>query len=283
MTTTSFRPVPAGFDLRAGAVRLATGPLVRYVEQGDQAAEPLILLHGYGDSWYSFSRLLSLLAPAEYHVFAFDQRGHGSSERPPDGYGMDDFSADVAAFMDAIGIARATVVGHSMGSLIARRVAAFYPERVSRLVLIGSALRTTNAVTRELRDVVQGLEDPVPADFVREFQASTIHAPLPDAFFEGVVAESLKVPARVWRAALAGILALDDAEAVATISAPTLILGGALDGVFSAEEQQELATAMPGSQLILYPETGHDPQWERPEQVARDLEVFLRSCGRRLV
>jgi non-heme chloroperoxidase len=275
MTTTPLRTDPTGSGLRFKTARLATGPLVRYVEQGDPAGEPLVLLHGYSDSWYSFSRLLPLLGPADYHVFAFDQRGHGGSERPARGYAMDDFAADVEAFLNAVGVARATVVGHSMGSLIARRVATLYPDRVSRLVLIGSALKVENAATRELREAVQALGDPVPADFVREFQASTIHTPVPEAFFEGVVAESLRLPARVWKAAFDGILALDDADQLATIAAPTLILGGELDGVFSALEQKELAAAMPGARLILYPETGHDPQWERPELVARDLEAFI--------
>ncbi len=276
MTTASRRTDSVISDLRAGSVRLATGPLVRYVEQGDSTAEPLILLHGYSDSWYSYSRLLPLLSSAAYHAFAFDQRGHGGSERPTAGYGMDDFAADVAAFLDAVGMARAAIVGHSMGSLIARRVAALYPERVSRLVLIGTVLQAENAATRDLCEAVRTLDDPVPADFVRDFQASTIHAPVPEGFFEGVVAESLRMPARVWKSVLDGILDLDDASQLATIAAPTLVLGGELDAVFSAHEQRELAAALPSARLILYPETGHSPQWERPEQVARDLKAFLR-------
>ena len=267
----------AGTRLRFGVARLETGPLIRYTEQGDPAGEPLILLHGYTDSWYSFSRLLPLLEPAGYHVFAIDQRGHGSSERPTDGYTTDHFAADVDAFMGAVGIQRATLVGHSMGSLVARRVAVRSPHRVSRLVLLGAIL-AANGATEELQAAVQRLEDPVPADFVREFQESTIHLPVPVSFLEGVIAESLRVTARVWHTVLDGLFAADDRADLARITAPTLLLWGEHDAFFSRAEQDELVARMPNARLLVYPETGHSPQWERPELVARDLAAFIREA-----
>jgi pimeloyl-ACP methyl ester carboxylesterase len=67
-----------------------------------------------------------------------DQRGFGDSDRPQGGYEIRDLAADVVAFLDAASIDRATIVGHSMGSFVARCVAITFPERVDRLVLIGS-------------------------------------------------------------------------------------------------------------------------------------------------
>ena len=67
--------------LRFATARLATGPQVHYTEQGDPGGEPILFLPAYADSWFSFSRVLSLL-PARYHAYAMDQRGHGDSERP---------------------------------------------------------------------------------------------------------------------------------------------------------------------------------------------------------
>jgi pimeloyl-ACP methyl ester carboxylesterase len=85
--------------LRFAEAHLTTGVRLHYAEQGDPAGQPIILLHGYSDSWYSFSRVLPALA-ATYHIYALDQRGHGDSDRPAQGYGMPDFAADVVAFLD---------------------------------------------------------------------------------------------------------------------------------------------------------------------------------------
>jgi pimeloyl-ACP methyl ester carboxylesterase len=258
------------------SVRLSSGPAIHYVQQGDPDGEPILFLHGYTDSSFSFSRLLPLL-PDRFRSFALDLRGHGDSERPDCCYGVEDHVADVVAFLDAVGVEQVTLVGHSAGSFIARRVAETHPKLVARLVLIGSAVTPLKQETRELQAAVHTLEDPVPAEFAREFQASTIHAPLPEGFFEQVVAESLKLPARVWKSALDGLLAMDDRADLERITAPTLLIWGERDGFFFRSEVEELAAAIPGARLIVYPDTGHAVQWERPERVAEDLNAFLRQ------
>jgi non-heme chloroperoxidase len=257
---------------------LSTGVSLRYAEQGDQAGEAIVFLHGYSDSWFSFSRILPLLSP-EYHAFALTERGHGESDKPECCYTVDDFAADVDAFMDAVGIGKATLVGHSGGSFMAQRVALSYPHRVSRCVLIGSATTLlNNEGIRELGKEMLALEDPVPPEFVREFQESTIYYPVPDEFLETVVSESLKLPARVWRDYWEGVvLTVDHAARLDGIDVPTLILWGEQDALFPREEQERLAAAIPGATLKMYPETGHAVHWERPEWVVRDLEAFIKN------
>ncbi|MCK6211932.1 alpha/beta hydrolase [Georgenia sp. EYE_87] len=255
-------------------VRITDDLTLQYAEQGRPDGEPVVLLHGYTDSWFSFSRLLPLLPP-ELHVLAPSQRGHGDSSRPDDGYTTDDFAGDVLSLLDAVGLERATIVGHSGGSFTARRVAQLAPGRVTRLALLGSAPTALTDGTRELRDAVLSLTDPVPDEFAREFQASTIYRPVPAEFLERVVAESLKLPARVWTAALDGLLGHDDSAELARVGAPTLVLWGDKDGLFTREDQESLVAALPDARLVAYPETGHALHWERPEEVARDLVDFL--------
>jgi non-heme chloroperoxidase len=219
-----------------------------------------------------------LLSP-EYRAVAFDQRGHGNSERPECCYTVDDFAADVDAFMEAVGIEVPTLVGHSGGILIAARAVLSYPERVSRLALIGPAIiGANNEVMLELGEFMRTLEDPVAPEFAREFQESTIYHPLPEGCLETVVSESLKLPARVWRDYMEGvILTPDHTDRLGEINVPTLILWGEQDAMFPREDQERLARTIPDATLKVNPDTGHAVLWEHSEQVVRDLEEFMKD------
>jgi non-heme chloroperoxidase len=258
--------------------QLATGPRLHYAEQGDREGEPVIFLHAYVDSWFSYSRVLPLLTP-EYHAFAPDQRGHGDSDKPQCCYMTDDYAADIDAFTDAVGIDEATIVGDSSGGLIAQRVALSYPHRVSRLVLIGSPTTlVNNDSVAELGKEILALADPIPTTFVREFVLGTIHDPIPEDFLSRLVSESLKVPARVWRGYYEGVVrTADDSARLGEIDAPTLILWGELDVLLPREEQERRAALIPDATLKVYPETGHLAHWVRPEWVVRDLEAFMKD------
>ncbi|KFA91632.1 alpha/beta fold hydrolase [Archangium violaceum] len=267
----------AASSFRHASVQLSTGVRMHYVEQGRHDDPVLVLLHGYTDSYLSFERVLPLL-PRNFHVYALDQRGHGDSSRPDCCYSPSDFASDVAAFLDSQGIQRAVLVGHSMGSFIAQQVALEHPQRVQALVLIGSAPTVhDNAVAAELKSVVDTLSEPIDPAFVREFQAGTFYRPIPPSFLDTAVSESLKVPARVWKAALDGLIAEDHSARLRDISVPTLVVGGDRDGFFSVAEQQALAQALPGASLVLYTETGHAPHVELPQRFVDDVKQFLRS------
>ena len=108
-------------------VLLPNGVRLSYVELGDPQGEPLLLLHGYTDS----SRAWSLLVPylSRYRMLIPDQRGHGASDAPECCYSQSQFASDAVQFLDAMGIRRASVAGHSMGSMVAMTMAAEYPNR----------------------------------------------------------------------------------------------------------------------------------------------------------
>jgi non-heme chloroperoxidase len=265
-------------NIQLATMPLSTGLRLHYAERGDPTGEAIIFLHGYSDSWFSYSRVLPLLSPS-YHAFALTQRGHGDSDKPECCYTPDDFAADVDAFMEAVGLEEATVVGASTGALFAQRVALSYPRRVRHLALVG-AQTPANESVMGLVEEVRALEDPVPPEFVREFQESTIYQPVPQEFLDTVVSESLKLPARVWRDYLEGAVLSIDHDYVLPlreIDVPTLMLWGEQDPLFPREEQERLAAAIPGATLKVYPETGHAVHWDRPEWVVRDLEAFMKD------
>ncbi len=261
--------------------RLATGLRMHHAEQGDREGEAIVFLHAYVDSWFSYSRVLPLLS-AEYHAFTPDQRGHGNSDKPQCCYTADDYAADVDAFMDAVGIEKATLVGDSSGGLIAQRMTLDYPHRVSRLVLIGSPTTLVNneAVMEAGEQMLAGLEDPIPPEFVRDFILGTIHDPVPEEFLSTAVSQSLKVPTRVWRDYYEEVLlTVNDTARLGEIGVPTLILWGEQDALLPREEQEWRAAAIPNATLRVYPETGHLAHWGRPEWVVRDLQAFLKETA----
>ena len=265
---------PPAFPVRS--VALPTGATLQFAEQGNRAGPVLLCLHGYTDSWKSYARAMPEIS-RRYRILSVTLRGFGDASKPETGYAGADFTADLVALMDALHISKATVIGHSMGSFIAQQLAFTHPERVEALVLIGSAPKPDNEGVKSLRASVQGFTDPVDPQFVREFQASTVSRPLPSDFFQTVVAESLKVPARVWIAAINGVLAEDHSAELGKIRAPTLVMWGEKDSVFSEAEQRALVAAIPGARRVTFPETGHAPHWEWPERFASELESFLKS------
>jgi pimeloyl-ACP methyl ester carboxylesterase len=169
-----------------------------------------------------------------------------------------------------------------MGSYIAQQFAVDQPERTIALVLMGAfRVMAGDPGLEEFRRDLDQLDDPVPEGLAREFQESTIARPLAPGQLEQAIAESGKVPARVWRTALDGLLAADAPTDRGMIAAPTRILWGDRDAYCPRGEQLLLAAAIPGAELIVYEGTGHALHWEQPARAAADVAALMSRRGPR--
>jgi non-heme chloroperoxidase len=261
-------------------VTLASGLTLECADQGDLSGPAVVLLPGPTDSWRSYQPVLARL-PYDVRVVSASQRGHGASDKPETGYGVEDFTADVVPLLDAFGIEQAVLAGHSGSCLVARRVALDYPDRVAGLILEASptTLHDDSVLLAFVESVISQLIDPISRDFALSFVGATSSDDLPPDLLDVLVDDVLKVPAHVWKEMFAGLLRYDDLTELPRIEAPTLLVWGDRDTLVSREMQDYLVGALPEADLFVYPGAGHTPRWEEPVRFSDDLVTFARRVG----
>ena len=268
---TEYKP----FNGKVQNIQLSTGVNLQFVEQGNAKGTPVILLHGYTDSWHSFETTLPFL-PDNLRVFAISQRGHGDSDRPKDNYHPKDFASDVVAFIKQKNLGPVVLAGHSFGGVVAQQLAIDHPQLVKALVIVSSdPAFKNNPGLPEFVAEINKLSDPVSHEFADGFQKSTEYRPVDPAFHKMAVAESLKVPAQVWKQIAEGFMSIDYTDKLHSITKPTLIIWGDKDGVALLAGQKILSTNIRNSRLLVYNDTGHALHWELPERFAKDLSDFI--------
>ena len=258
-------------------VRLQNGIRLAYVEAGDPNGEPLLLLHGFTDSSRSFLPMVPHLA--RYRLLIPDQRGHGASDAPECCYGSSQFAYDARLFLDALGVKRAAVVGHSLGSMVAISLAADQPDRVSKIVLIGSTALVPVKRGDWLYDNVAAMTGPLDSrsQFARDWHPANQPTPVDPVFANAVNDELLRIPLHVWRGVLRELSYVPVGRHSTDIKAPVLILSGGKDPIFSAEHHRSLLAVFPHAEAHVFAELGHNPNWEQPEAVASAIDLFLKA------
>ncbi|MFJ4209616.1 alpha/beta fold hydrolase [Paenarthrobacter sp. NPDC089675] len=259
-------------------VRLRTGVTVQCFVRGrvgkmnDEGGAPLLLLHAWGESWRSFTRLIAALPSAT--IVAPDLRGHGGADKPGSGYSLVEVSEDVTALSEHLCVRRAHVLGSSSGGYVAQQLAVLHPELVQSLMLVGAPLSLEGKPP--FGDELEQLRDPVTEAWVRRSLSwyQLLHTVPPD-YIEDRVQDGMSIPADVWRASLRGLCEAAPPTQEGRISVPTLIIRGAHDHLVPRSHQEALAQRIPGAVLRTYEDTGHLVLWECPERVAEDVRDFV--------
>jgi rifampin ADP-ribosylating transferase len=207
-----------------------------------------------------------------------DQRGHGDADKPSRGYALADYGADLGAFQDALGLGPCVLVGSSSGGYVAQRFAVDQPSRTLGLVLVGAP--------RSLRgrppfaDEVDRLTDPIDRDWVRSsLEWFELQHPVPSQYLAERIDDGVRMPAHVWKQALAGLSEAPVPTETGIITAPTLIIWGGRDDLLPHGDGARLAAAVPRSRLLSYESTGHMVLWEQPERIAKDIVAFVRALS----
>ncbi|MFB0958953.1 MAG: alpha/beta hydrolase [Clostridiaceae bacterium] len=260
----------------AVSIELPNKVKISCFERGSWEGVPMILLHGLGDSWHIFELLMQDL-PQSIHAFALSQRGHGDSSRPNSGYDTGDFQGDLEMVMDALNLEKAVILGASSGGFPARSFALSHPDRTLALILLGApaTLQSNPAAQEVWESTLSKLTDPVERDFAERFLLSTLSKPIAQDFQEMLLRENLKVPARVWRDTMEGMMKEAFPGGLSKISSPTLIIRGDQDRLLTRSSQEELAKVIPGSRLVVLKDAGHLLYCEDPRGAATAIARFI--------
>lgn len=227
--------------MNAGGIRQA------YREWGDGARPPVVLLHCLGADGEDWRGPLVAQLAGEHRVVAPDLRGHGGSDRPG-GYQVARYREDLLTLLDALGIERTVLVGHSLGALVACAFAQDHRRRVDRLVL------EEPAPMRPLDPPLPAPEPPVvPAD--HDWQAQVQFT------------EERNRPDPRWWDGLTGI------------TAPTLLVTGGSSGGLPQREPADIAARIPDCRLVAIEGAGHRVHEERPREFSTAVLDFLAKTA----
>jgi len=265
----------AGWNEAKRSVRLRDGLRLTYVEAGDPAGEPLVLIHGWTDTSRSFSLLVPHLAG--FRLIVPDLRGHGSSDKPACCYAVGDLADDIRRLLDAKGIRRASIVGHSLGGIVAQRFAAEHPDRTARLALLASTPDPVLAPGDPLWTAVMALRAPIDPEsgFMRAWVSG--ETPVEPALLAAVRPETAGVPIHVWRAVARELATTSAGKLAPEVTAPVLVLWGDRDAFFGPASQRRLRELHPRARYRELKGQGHNLHWEVPGVVGPVLADFLRG------
>jgi pimeloyl-ACP methyl ester carboxylesterase len=272
------------FDARKTNVALPDGVTLAYVEMGDPKGPPVVMIHGYTDNARDWVPMLPYVAK-NFRLILVDIRGHGQSSKPECCYARLDFAYDIKLLLDALGIAKADIVGHSLGSIIAQTVAEYWPDRTAHVVLISSTGgQPPNAPQKapefDYAAQIRQLKEPIDAD--SPFMISWWDSPTPvDAeFIRRQRKDAAGIPLRVWLAVLDQGLSADNSFAdlqrtLPRLTAPTLLIWGSKDPIMEEPVRHSLRQALPKARVKVFDGLGHNPFWEDPQGVATVINAFL--------
>ena len=248
------------------------------------SGRPLVLLHGFGESTYTWRRVVPALSE-RYRTIAIDLYGFGWTERPtePAAYSRDGQLRLITGVMDSLGVPSATLVGHSYGGALALALAALEPARVEALVLIDSAA-PTYPDARKSR--VAGSAPLVRLALPWALSRTSIRRSLRRAFFDDELATRALVDRYRERLAVEGVAhayaflsapprSAGPAVDVASIRQPALFVWGSEDALIPLRGGREAAAQLPSSEFVTIPHCGHVPIEENPDAVVAAVLPFL--------
>jgi 3-oxoadipate enol-lactonase len=255
------------------------GVVLHHQVLGPSEGPVLIFINSLG----SDLRIWQEVAPAlteQFRVVLYDKRGHGLSDAPPPPYSIDDHTDDLIALLDYIGIERASVVGLSVGGMIAQRMAVRLPDRVQSITLCCTAAKigTPELWADRIGVVEQDGIEPIADAILQRWFTPPFRETRADEL-AGWRNMLVRTPAHGYAGTCAAIRDADLRPDAGLIAVPTLCVAGDEDGSTPAEVVKGTADLIPGARFALIEGAGHIPCVEKPAELSEIIKQHLKEAG----
>ncbi|EHK53866.1 alpha/beta fold hydrolase [Allomesorhizobium alhagi] len=252
-----------------------------YIRSG--AGEPLLLIHGVGMNATIWQPQIELLK-SRYDVIAIDMLGHGESRLPPESPVLSDYASQVIELIDHLGLEKVSIVGHSMGALVAQEVALSAAERVRRIVSLNAVFRRPPSLARAVRERAAGLNGHGDASGVAATIARWFGDPVPAELAEAA-AKARDALERVDPEGYARTYRLfahadaEHADRLPQLAMPALFMTGSEDKNSSPAMSAAMARLAPLGRCIVLDGEKHMMALASPAKVTEHIAAFLEGEG----
>jgi len=267
---------------------LEGAPRLHYLEWNPQGRETLVLLHGNSANAWWWQPLADALANTQFRLLALDQRGHGDSEwvRPP-AYTPEDYARDLARFIEASGLVRPIVAGHSMGGISVLAFAAQFGQLARAAIAIDVAVSSTARRDRFLMRLkkLPTVIYPDRATAIERFRLMPDEGAIPATVLAKIAQRSLERTAdgrytlKFDRASFIGGDGLDVRAAIRQIAVPTLLIRAELSRIMTVEATAGAAQSNSLVRVAVIPRAFHHVPLESPDLLGRAIVEFTATLG----
>ncbi|MDE2312517.1 MAG: alpha/beta hydrolase [Patescibacteria group bacterium] len=240
--------------------------LVSYVEAPGGGGQTMLFLHGWRSNKQVWAKVINSIEDTECRILALDLPGFGGSQAPKEPWSVGDYAGLVAEFVEKLQLSRVVVVGHSFGGRVGIKLAANFPQLVSRLVLVDSA-GFADAVTK--KKIYAAL-----AKVVRPIFQPRVMQPLRRKIYQSLGAEDYVATPQL-RQTFVNVVREDLAEDIARIRVPTLLVWGRHDRETPPRFGERMFAAIPNAQLVILEHAGHFSFIDQPEKFVEVLRKFI--------